>query len=139
MFEFDFRNWLISQTAVSNAVGNRVYPTQVPQDCASPAITMPATNKTIYQYQGGQTSTAVTTFDITIWCEGNEIEAYYAAKTLAKTLRSTLDIVSTTMGSTAVYSVSVVGEKDLTFTFYDGQSTGVQGVTVTAEVAHSEA
>lgn len=111
----------------------------IPQTADAPAIVMPAT-KERQQSQRGLTGVVETTFTINCLVEGSdEYAAYVSAKTIAKSVVSTVNTLSPgTLGDSTLYAVEIGTESDQPFQYYEGDSDGVQVVLVQIKLTHSE-
>lgn len=107
MIEAGLISYLLSVTAVTDLVGQRIKPVKLDPNGALPGITVNRITTSPVFRQEGATTEFKTRFQLDIWAT-----SYSSAKTVAEELRGALDGFSGTMGATRVDSVMFLDETD---------------------------
>ena len=96
--------YLVSQTAISDLVGTRVYPDMLPEGCEFPAMTFQQVSLTARYSHDGDASLDTARVQLDVYAEDRA-----AAGQIASALRGVLSGARTSEGSVLIQSVFLAG------------------------------
>ena len=111
--EEDLRAYLLTLSAITDLIGQRVYFIKLPQDTTFPALTINRISTQRRRSHGGNSNLTRPRIQLTCFAE-----TYLATKAISTQIVNALESYVGTMGSTQVYDSFVENELDL----YDSES-----------------
>lgn len=133
MIESSLRPYLAADLGVSGYVADRIYPIQLPQAAALPAVTYQRISTVPYHHLEGYSGLTASRLQIDCWAV-----TYADAKGLAEAVRLALDGFSGAMGEHTIESVLLLGHNDVPESPDGDGEYGIQRVSMDFRVAFDE-